>query len=127
MPDYDEKIGNFEATTDRDQILLRILQKSSASATSGAATEATLATLLTEIQKLTAQRTTVKIVTSGTHNIPVGATEVDVFNNGTADAQCNGGKLPSGVTESYGYRNPIDAPIAVDGGGTVELIITYQT
>ena len=119
----------------------------------GAATEATLTTLATQatlqalltafnaedfataanqvlilngIASLNASKTATSVVTTGTHNVPVGATEVSIFNNGTGDATVNGTKIPAGVTRTFGFKNPLAAIIACDGGGTEELIIDYM-
>lgn len=102
----------------------------------GAATEATLlqidadtGAILVEILKLSsdiAAKTPTSVVSTGVTNIPVGATEISIFNNGTGDGTVNGVKIPAGVTRTFGFKNPTSAIIVCNGGGTEELIIDYM-
>lgn len=103
----------------------------------GAATEATLATLgtaanqvliINAIASLNASRTPTSIdtdVAGATGNVPVGATEISFFNAGSADATVNGTTIPAGVTRTFGFKNPINAAIAFDAL-TSRLLIDYM-
>ena len=90
------------------------------------ATEVTLASVDTEVKTLTASKTPTKVVSAGITVIPIGATEVSIFNNGAGAATSNGGTIPAGVEETYGFHNPIDTAITVDGLTTEQMIITYM-
>lgn len=96
----------------------------------GLATEATLAALDAELKR---QKTPTSVITDGTElptayevSIPVGASEISVFNNGTTDATVNGVKCPAGVTRTFGFKNEIDTAIVCTGNATAELIIDYM-
>ena len=71
------------------------------------------------------QKTPTSIATSSTVTIPIGATEVSVFNNGDLTGSVNGTVIPAGVTRNFGFKNPIETTISVNGTGT-ELIIDYM-
>lgn len=71
-------------------------------------------------------KTPTSVASTGVTNIPAGATEISIFNNGTGDATVNGVVCPPGVTRNFGMRNPTSAVIVCDGGGTEELIIDYM-
>lgn len=85
-----------------------------------------LSTIITEIQKLTAAKAPTSVASTGITNIPTGATEISVFNNGTGNATVNGTTCPPGVTRTFGFKNPTSAIIVCDGGGTEQLIIDYM-
>ena len=85
-----------------------------------------ISSLITKIDKLTVVKAPTSFASTGVTNIPVGATEVSIFNNGTGDAEVNGTKIPAGVTRTFGFNNPTSAIIVCDGGGTEELIIDYM-
>lgn len=82
--------------------------------------------ILTELQVTTAQKTPTHYVGTGTHNVPIGATEISIFNNGTGDATVNATIIPAGVTRTFGFKNPIAVAIACDGVGSEQLIIDYM-
>ena len=79
-----------------------------------------------DVNVVSVLKTPISFSSSGVTNVPVGATEVSVFNNGTGDAIVNGVKCPAGVTRTFGFKNPISAVIVCDGRGTEELIIDYM-
>lgn len=72
------------------------------------------------------KKTPTSILTTTSHDIPVGASEVSVFNNGTTDATVNGVKCPAGVTRTFGFKNEIDTQIVCTASATSELIIDYM-
>lgn len=90
------------------------------------AANALLATIDADTSALTAAKTPTSVVSTGVTNIPAGATEISVFNNGTGNATVNGTVLPAGVTRTFGFKNPTSAQIVCDGGGTEQLIIDYM-
>ena len=85
----------------------------------GLATESTLLAI-------TKSKTPTSFASTGVTNVPIGATEVSIFNNGTGDGIVNGTKIPAGVTRTFGFNNPTSAVIVCDGRGTEELIIDYM-
>lgn len=105
----------------------------------GAATEAlqtTLNALITTIDAvldtikvdtgiITLSKTATSINTTGSGSVPIGASEVSFFNNGSLDATVNGTPLPAGVTRTFGFKNDILVAIAYDGNGE-QLLIDYM-
>lgn len=78
------------------------------------------------LENLVEQRTPTSVVTTGSYIIPIGASEISIFNNSTIDALVNGTSIPSGVTRTFGFKNPIDTSITCNGNGVSELIIDYM-
>lgn len=82
--------------------------------------------LLEEIRdKLVAQKTPTSVVTTTTENIPVGASEVSVFNNGSSNATVNGTILPPGFERSFGFLAPTATTIPVVANGN-QVLIDYM-
>lgn len=74
---------------------------------------------------LSAQKTPTSIVTIANHTVPIGATEVSIFNNGATAATVNGTTLPPGITRTFGFRNPIASAIVCTSAGN-QLLIDYM-
>jgi hypothetical protein len=85
-----------------------------------------LQNILTEIQKLTAEKAPVSLTQNTDHVVPVGATEITVFNNGATNITINGAVTPPGFKRSYGFKNPISAVLNVVTSGN-QVLIDYMT
>ena len=77
------------------------------------------------ITQINGPKQAVSLVSNAVVTIPIGATEVSVFNNGDLTGSVNGTVIPAGVTRNFGFKNPIETTISVDGTGT-ELLIDYM-
>ena len=70
-------------------------------------------------------KTPTSVNTTGAGSVPIGASEISFFNNGSLDATVNGTPLPAGVTRTFGFKNDIDTAIAYNGNGE-QVLIDYM-
>jgi hypothetical protein len=84
-----------------------------------------LALIEGELIASNAQKTATSVNTTVISNIPVGASEISIFNNGMADATVNSTPLPAGVTRTFGFKNEIDTLIVCNGNGN-QILIDYM-
>jgi len=70
-------------------------------------------------------KTPTSVNTTGAGTVPIGASEISFFNNGSIDATVNGTPLPAGVTRTFGFKNDIDTAIAYNGNGE-QVLIDYM-
>jgi hypothetical protein len=83
---------------------------------------------LTDVElEIKRQKTATSVVISaGAHVVPIGASEVNVFNEaGTNVASVNGVIQSVGVSKSWGYKNEIDTTITCTSNGDT-LLIDYM-